>query len=95
MSALKIIASPIQTIVQSNDSLKETECALRWNMPRSIASMSRIKRIKKIQNVMSVVIDKFLNRGKDSKYIYKDSITIFLKKIIFAFIINQHYEISG
>ena len=38
---------------------------------------------------------KFLNRGEDSKYIYKDSITIFLKNIIFAFIINQHYEISG
>ena len=38
---------------------------------------------------------KFKNLGKDSKYIYKDSITIFLKNIIFAFIINQHYEISG
>ena len=53
---LKIIAKVTHTTVQAIDSLKETTCVLRWNTPRSKASIARTNRLKPTQSQIDSVM---------------------------------------
>jgi hypothetical protein len=50
MPALNASARATQTTVQAMDSLKATTWALRWNTPRSIASIASTKRLNPIHS---------------------------------------------
>src|SRR5215218_114153 len=54
MPALKIIASVIQTPLQTVASRMETSWDLRWKTPRSSASMARTKTLKPTQSQREV-----------------------------------------
>src|SRR5919201_1978582 len=79
MTALNARDKEIQTRLQMRASLPETACDLRWNTPRSSASMASTKMLKPIHNQIGASINTSpfcIGSGKQKTRLHDRSVVV-------------------
>src|ERR671932_20098 len=77
MIRLKPNASVIQTALQMPASFSDTICALRWKMPRSMASIARTKRLNPIHKRGVPILNVLLPKGACAPALLESRLTTY------------------